>query len=91
MKKVLLKVLGIVVLAIALFFVINSLISQQKTLNDYSKEIKKTEEQIESAREVHNELLHEKENINSTEYLEEIARKKLDMYLPNERVYLDIN
>ena len=31
-----------------------------------------------------------KENINSPEYIEEIAREKLNMYLPNERVYIDI-
>ena len=27
---------------------------------------------------------------NSNEYIEQIAREKLDMYLPNERVYIDI-
>ena len=32
-----------------------------------------------------------KENVNSTEYIEEVAREKLDMYLPNERVYIDIS
>ena len=32
-----------------------------------------------------------KENVNSPEYIEEVAREKLDMYLPNERVYIDMN
>ena len=31
-----------------------------------------------------------KENIDSPEYIEEIAREKLGMYLPNERVYIDV-
>ena len=31
-----------------------------------------------------------KDNINSPEYIEEIAREKLGMYLPNERVFIDI-
>ena len=31
-----------------------------------------------------------KKNINSNEYIEQIAREKLGMYLPNERVYIDI-
>jgi len=37
--------------------------------------------------------MHEtKKNINSEKYIEEIAREKLDMYLPNETVYvIDIN
>ena len=30
-----------------------------------------------------------KDNINSEEYIEQIAREKLDMYLPNEKVYID--
>lgn len=28
-----------------------------------------------------------KDNINSPEYIEQVAREKLDMYLPNERIY----
>ena len=28
---------------------------------------------------------------NKKEYIEEVAREKLDMYLPNERVYIDIS
>ena len=34
-------------------------------------------------------LTAKKDNINSKEYIEEVAREKLDMYLPNERVYID--
>ena len=30
-----------------------------------------------------------KANVNSNEFIESIAREKLDMYLPNERVYVD--
>ena len=37
------------------------------------------------------ELLEKKQNIDSTEFIEEIARDKLGMYLPNERVYIDIS
>ena len=37
------------------------------------------------------ELQKTKENVNSTEYIEEVAREKLVMYLPNERVYIDIS
>ena len=37
------------------------------------------------------QLLETKANINSKEYIEEVAREKLDMYLPNEKVYIDIS
>ena len=36
-------------------------------------------------------LLETKSNINSKEYIEQVAREKLDMYLPNEKVYIDIS
>ena len=35
------------------------------------------------------ELVAEKENVNSKEFIEQMAREKLDMYYPNEKVYLD--
>ena len=43
------------------------------------------------AKDTNSELQKTKENVNSTEYIEEVAREKLDMYLPNERVYIDIS
>jgi len=33
----------------------------------------------------------DKENVNSKEYIERVAREKLNMFLPNERVYIDIS
>ena len=38
-----------------------------------------------------NYLYPNKSNLNSKEYIEKIAREKLDMYTENERVYVDIN
>ena len=35
------------------------------------------------------ELAATKDNVNSEEFIEEMAREKLDMYLPTERVYVD--
>ena len=46
--------------------------------------------QIEEAKTKNSNLIAKKENVNSKEFIEEIARDKLDMYLPNERVYIDI-
>ena len=47
--------------------------------------------QIQDQQEYKNELADMEANINSDEYIEQIARDKLDMYLPNERVYVDAN
>lgn len=85
--KVLLKRIIVVMIGI---YVIYTFISQQKTLNAYKAEEKRYEEQITVQKEKQEELNQTKANINSEKYIEEVAREKLDMYLPNERVYIDI-
>ena len=66
-----------------------TLIAQQKTLNAYSIEQRNYSEQIKQEQESKETLLKTKERVNSTEYIEDVAREKLGMYLPNERVYFD--
>ena len=72
-----------------LIYAIITFISQQKILNTYSEQEKNLETQIAEASEYQDKLNEEKSNVNSPEYIEAIAREKLDMYLPNERVYVD--
>ena len=85
--EILLKRIFIVAIGI---YIIYTFVSQQKTLNAYQSEQVRYEEQIAVQEERKEELNQIKANINSTEYIEEVAREKLDMYLPNERVYIDI-
>lgn len=68
-----------------------TIINQQKTLNSYKATEADLNEQIEEARNYQEELNINKENINSLEYIEKVARKKLNMYYPNERIYIDSN
>ena len=79
----------VIVLIFVVYF-IYTILTQQKTLNSYAKEREMYNEQIDLAQDEQNELKKIKENINSDEYIEQIAREKLDMYYPNERVYIDI-
>jgi len=62
---------------------------QQKTLNSYKAEQAYYNKQIEVKLAQQEELNETKNNINSEEYIEKMAREKLDMYLPNERVFID--
>lgn len=78
-------------LLIAIAYVISVVISQQKMLNSYNAEIKNLETQIAKEEDIKESLNQIKENINSPEYIEQIAREKLGMYLPNEKVYIDIS
>lgn len=64
-------------------------INQQKTLNSYKTTQKYYGEQLNKQLAYQQSLYETKENINSKEYIQEVAREKLDMYLPNERVYID--
>ena len=73
-----------------LLYAVYILISQQKMLNSYAVEKNEYSNQIISAEEEKAELNNSLQGINSTDYIEDVARNKLDMYLPNERVYIDI-
>lgn len=76
-------------LIIIIVYIATIFISQQKDLNTYNREVAKYEEQIEEANSTKDSLLAMKDNVNSPKYIEEIAREKLGMYLPNETVFID--
>ena len=79
-----------VLLFVVACYVISIFVSQQKLLNTYEQEISQYDTKIAEAEETQESLIAMKDNVNSPEYIEEIAREKLGMYLPNERVYIDI-
>ena len=72
-------------------YAVYTIYNQQIKLNNYANEKQYYEEQIADLKEEKEELMVKKENVNSPEYIEEIAREKLDMYLPNEKVYVDMS
>ena len=80
-KKLLIFLIGI--------YVVFTLINQQSTLNQYSQESKELSQKLEDEKEIKEELAKKKEDVNSLEFIEQRAREKLDMYYPNERVYID--
>lgn len=80
-----------IIIAIFLIYFVVTIISQQKTLNQYKSEASAYSKQLESAKDTNESLIATKDNIDSTEYIEGVAREKLDMYLPNERVYIDMS
>ncbi len=84
-KKIYIKLLIIVVLIYAIF----TLINQQKVLNQYTQNSKELAVKIEEKEAYKEELLAEKENVDSKEFIEQMAREKLEMYYPNEKIYID--
>lgn len=83
------NILKRVVILLLCIYAVYTFFSQQESLNSYATGQEYYSSKIAEEEEHKDELLKMKENINSTEYIEQIAREKLDMYLPNERVYLE--
>ncbi len=86
-KSKLLKKVLFVAIAIYIIYIF---LHQQSILNSYAKSQDYYQGQIEEKIAYRETLYETKENINSEEYIEKIAREKLDMYLPNEKVFIDI-
>ncbi len=84
--KKIIKTLSIGVIGI---YVVFTLINQQKTLNQYNNENKELSQKIQEETEYNQELSKKKEDVDSLEFIEETAREQLNMYYPNERVYVD--
>ena len=80
-KKLLILIIGI--------YVIFTLINQQKTLNQYTEDSNKLSSQIQEEKEYQEELAKKKDDVTSLDFIEQTAREKLDMYYPNERIYVD--
>ena len=80
-----------IILIAILIYVVYTFFAQQKELNAYRADSKRYTEQIVAEEEKKEQLLETKANINSKEFIEEVARERLDMYLPNEKVYIDIS
>ena len=83
------KILKILLILAIAIYVIFDFINQQKTLNEYSKKSEELQQQIADEEHNNQELSQKKDDVNSLEFIEEMAREKLDMYYPNERVYMD--
>lgn len=84
-KKLYKKLLILLVLIYAIF----TLINQQRVLNQYSENSKELAKKIDEQQIYNEKLVAEKENVNSKEFIEQTAREMLEMYYPNEKIYID--
>lgn len=91
MKKLLktTKIYKKILIISILIYIAYVFIGQQKTLMSYKNTQEYYSEKISQQQAYQQELNNTKNNITSKEYIEKVAREKLDMYLPNERVYID--
>ena len=85
-KKELLKKLLIIC---AFIYVAITLFNQQQTLSTYNKDTADLQAKLDQETAYKQELENKKNNVDSLEFIEQMAREKLDMYLPNEKVFVD--
>ena len=85
------KLVKRICLILLIIYVSIIFINQQKTLASYNSQKKYYNDRIVEAENNNKLLKDEKSNLTSNDYIEKIAREKLDMYSENERVYININ
>ncbi len=83
------KILRNIFIVAIFIYIVFVFINQQKTLNEYNNDTEELTQQIASEKATNEELNQKKDDVNSLDFIEEMAREKLDMYYPNERVYID--
>lgn len=67
------------------------MIGQERIIRDKSSQITSVNQKIEDEKSKNTELNKQKEQVNSPEYIEKIARDQLGMVKPDEKVFVDIN
>lgn len=66
-----------------------TLFNQQIQINKYNSQISMYEKEIESKNELINYYNKQKSNVNSDEYIEEVARESLGLVKPYEKIFID--
>lgn len=77
-----------IIIAVIVIYTIVYFINQQKKLDKYKSEQAYYQTQINELKSEQEELKKEQNVMDSPEYIEEQARDKMDMYYPNEHVYI---
>lgn len=89
-KKIELDYIRIILVLFVGYFVC-TIVKQQFSLNEYDVKIADLEMQIETANEKVEEINELKEKVNTTEYIETVARNELGLIKPYEKIFIDVN
>lgn len=91
MSKIAKKLLKTISITAIFMYACLILAKQEVTFHKYDTEIEKYVRLIEEEALKNEQLTHTKTQIASKEYIEEIAREKLGLVMPNEIVFVDAN
>ncbi len=91
MSKIAQKLLKTILLTALLMYTCLTVFKQEAAFHKYENEIEKYERMIEEENLKNEQLMYTRTQISSKEYVEEIAREKLGLVMPNEIVFVDAN
>ena len=81
-------IIYLIIFAFVVAVSINAIINQESKKQEIKMQISQYEEDLKKLKSEKDELIEQKEKINTDKYIENVARNKLDMFLPNEKVYV---
>ena len=85
------RLLAVVLVGLFVLYFIYIMIWKQVMLSKKNKEIDALEEKISAATQQTEQLKEQLSSMEDPEYIERIAREKLGLVRPNERVFVDAN
>ena len=83
--------INVIIVLFLIGYSVFTLVKQEIAIRKYDKEKQSYMEQIALAKEKNAEYKRYSEYVNSDEYIEKIAREKLRMLLPEEKIYIEYN
>ncbi|MEN8907628.1 MAG: septum formation initiator family protein [Clostridiales bacterium] len=90
-RKIKMKFVFFCIMVISSIFFSVIYIEQQTLIDKKLNDLNRVEDNIEKEKQISAELEKEKLKLNTDDYIERIARNKLGMVKPGEKVYIDIN
>ena len=81
-------IIYLIIFAFVVAVSINAIINQESKKQEIKMQISQYEDELEKLKSEKEELIEQNEKINTDKYIENVARNKLDMFLPNEKVYV---
>ena len=83
--------MGFLIAIVVVILFSRVMIEQQEKLRAKDLEMKEIQNKIDDMNKKNEELISQKELLNTDEYAEMIAREKLGMVKPGERVFVDVS
>jgi len=91
LKSAFMPLLILLVLLLAVGLFVKALISQEVKMRDYRSQARELEQQIAEEESHLEQVKEEQERVNTDEYIEGVARDKLGLVKPDEKVFVDVS